>query len=196
MTIACCSAAPARAVSAARSCRLPFHHRTNYATGPSPPAKLIKTSIRANPLAFGLSGVCSVADPNPDPDPPDPHVFGPPGSGSTRQRYGSGSGSCSVFAFNLSRPKRKRSFILGKVKYRSETNSTSVQLVKIEAKTNWLSKTVHESERKRKKSNSKIEAKARWFSLQFLQDETKRNGVLTLSTTKQKRPGCSKILEE
>jgi hypothetical protein len=29
------------------------------APGPSPPAKLIKTSIRANPLAFGLCGVCS-----------------------------------------------------------------------------------------------------------------------------------------
>jgi hypothetical protein len=29
------------------------------AAGPSPPAKLIKTSIRANPLAIGLCGACS-----------------------------------------------------------------------------------------------------------------------------------------
>ena len=44
--------------------------------------------------------------------------------------------------------------------------------------------------------NSKIEAKASWFSLQCRQDETKRNVVLTLSRTRQKRPGCYKILEE
>ena len=46
------------------------------------------------------------------------------------------------------------------------------------------------------KNNSKIEAKAIWLSLQFCQDETKRNVVLTLSRTRQKRPGCYKILEE
>jgi hypothetical protein len=43
--------------------------------------------------------------------------------------------------------------------------------------------------------NSKIEAKASWFSLQCRQDETKRNVVLTLARTRQKRPGCYKILE-
>jgi hypothetical protein len=44
--------------------------------------------------------------------------------------------------------------------------------------------------------NSKIEAKASWFSLQCRQDETKRNLVLILSRTRQKRPCCYKILEE
>jgi hypothetical protein len=44
--------------------------------------------------------------------------------------------------------------------------------------------------------NSKIEAKASWFSHQRRQDETKRNLVLTLSRTRQKRPGSYKIFEE
>jgi hypothetical protein len=66
----------------------------------------------------------------------------------------------------------------------------------IEEKTNLVSKTVHESERKRKKTNSKIKARAGWFSVQFRQDETKRDVVLTLSNTKRKQQGCSKILEE
>jgi len=42
----------------------------------------------------------------------------------------------------------------------------------------------------------KIEAKTNWFSLQFCEDKSKRNVFLTLSTTKRKRPGCSKFLEE
>jgi hypothetical protein len=44
----------------------------------------------------------------------------------------------TVLAFNLPRSKRKGSFTLGKVKYRSETNSINLQLVKIETKTNLV----------------------------------------------------------
>jgi hypothetical protein len=36
-----------------------FHHKTNHCPLAFPPAKLIKMSIRANPLAFVLCGVCS-----------------------------------------------------------------------------------------------------------------------------------------
>jgi hypothetical protein len=36
-----------------------FHHKQITALCPSPPAKLNKTSIRANPLVFGLCGIYS-----------------------------------------------------------------------------------------------------------------------------------------
>ncbi len=39
---------------------------------------------------------------------------------------------------NLSSSKRKRSFFLENIKYRSETNGISLQFVKIEAKTNLV----------------------------------------------------------
>jgi hypothetical protein len=69
------------------------------------------------------------------------------------------------------------------------------KLMKIEVKINWVTKTVHVSERKRNKSNSEITATASWFSLQFLQvKQTKCR--LTLSTMKRKEPGGSKVLEE
>ncbi len=51
-------------------------------------------------------------------------------------------------------------------------------------------------EKGRNISNLKIEAKVSQFSLQFRQDATKRNVIFTLSTTKGKRPCCSKSLEE
>jgi hypothetical protein len=47
-------------------------------------------------------------------------------------------GKRTIFAFNLSRSKQKRSFVLENVKYRSETTSISLQLVKMEAKTNLV----------------------------------------------------------
>ncbi len=41
-----------------------------------------------------------------------------------------------------------------------------------------------------------IEAKRTVLAYNFLRSKRKRNVVLTLSRTRQKRPGCSKILEE
>ena len=76
----------------------------------------------------------------------------------------------TMFAFILSRSKRKRSFVLEKVNYRSETNSISIQLVKIETKT--ISP-----------KYSQIENETNCLSLNFWR-------------SKRKRPDCSKILEE
>jgi hypothetical protein len=44
----------------------------------------------------------------------------------------------SVLAVILLRSKRKQSFTLGKIKHRSETNSINLRLVKIETKTNLV----------------------------------------------------------
>jgi hypothetical protein len=77
----------------------------------------------------------------------------------------------TIFAFNMSKSKRKRSFVLENVKNRSETISISPQLVKIEAKTKFSPK------------YCKIERKTNCLFLNFWR-------------SKQKRPGCSKILEE
>ncbi len=54
----------------------------------------------------------------------------------------------TIFAFNLSKSKRKRSFVLENVKNRSKTISLSPQLVKIKSKTN-LARSIVRSKAKR-----------------------------------------------
>jgi hypothetical protein len=58
LTVACTSAVPARAVSAAPSLA-GFHHTKIMAPRPSPSYKLVKTPIRVNSPGCGVSDVCN-----------------------------------------------------------------------------------------------------------------------------------------
>ncbi len=83
----------------------------------------------------------------------------------------------TVFAFNLSRSKQKRNFILGKVKYRSETNSTSVKLVKIEAKSKrkWIGLVKHFMRAKEKGTKVNQRSKRKQVGLVFNFARTKQS---------------------